>query len=126
MPGMDTPATPTPIAPTEEERTWAMLCHLSALTGFFSVIGWFLGPFLLWQIKKAQFPGIAAHGRAAINFQLSVLLYAVGATLLILIAIGVPLLFALGLFNVICIVLAAIKANQGEPWTYPLTLRFLK
>lgn len=122
---MDTPATPA-IAPTEEERTWAMLCHLSALTGFFSVIGWFLGPFLVWQIKKARFPAIAHHGRAALNFQLSVLLYALIATLLIIVAIGVPLLFLLGFFNLVCVILAAVKANQGEPWTYPLALRFLK
>ncbi|MBI3886930.1 MAG: DUF4870 domain-containing protein [Opitutae bacterium] len=120
--------TPPPAAPpTADERTWAMLCHLSALCGYLMpVLGWFLGPFLVWQLKKNTMPSIEAHGKAVLNFQLSILLYAIAGCLLIIVAVGIPLLWALSLFNIVCLILAAVKANNGEAWSYPLSLRFLK
>ena len=124
---MDASTPPPVIATTADERTWAMLCHLSALLGYIMpVIGWYLGPFLVWQIKKNTMPSIAAHGKEVLNFQLSILLYAVVSCALIIVAIGIALLWALALFNLVCLILAAVKANNGEPWRYPLCIRFLK
>jgi uncharacterized Tic20 family protein len=127
---MDPASTPPPIAPppvaAPAARTWEMLCHLSALAGFVIPFGNLLGPFLVWQLKKNEFPSVDAHGKESLNFQLSCLIYAVGAAVLILVIVGIPLLIAIGFFNVICVIIATIKVNNGEAWKYPLTLRMLK
>lgn len=128
---MDTPPptiTPQPVlTPAEAQvRTWSMLVHLSAFFGYvIPALGWVLGPLLVWQIKKHEMPAIAAHGRAAVNFQLSCLLYTFLACLLIPVLVGFPLLAVIGVFNIVCIIIAALRANDGIPWRYPLTIRFL-
>ena len=45
---------------------------------------------------------------------------------MIIVAIGIALLWVLAVFNVVCLIVAAVKANNGEPWRYPLCIRFLK
>lgn len=120
------PAPPPPIASAPgPDHSWAVLTHLSALCGYIIPLGHVLGPLLVWQLKKDTAPEVILHGKEAVNFQLSCLLYAVIAALLIFAMVGVPLLFALGLMNVICITIASIKANQGIAWHYPLTIRFV-
>src|SRR5688572_24231899 len=77
------PPTPTPIppppapapAPNESQiRQWHMWAHLSALAVLVVPFGSFLGPLIIWQIKKDEIPSIVAHGKAALNFQLTVLI----------------------------------------------------
>ncbi len=103
-----------------------MLAHLSALAGFIIPFGTFLGPFIIWQIKKNEFPSVETHAKAALNFQLSCLIYAIVAALLIIVFIGFFLLMAIGVFSLVCIIIATIKTNNGEPWKYPLTLNLIK
>jgi len=117
---------PPPAPPASDVRTWEMLAHLSALSGYVIPFGTFLGPYLVWQIKKDQFPAVENHAKAALKFQLSCLIYALIGLLLIIVGIGIFLLAALGAFSVVCVIIAAIKANNGEPWEYPLSLRFFK
>ena len=120
---MDANPTP-PVATTADERTWFMLCHLSALSGYIvPVLGWFLGPFLVWQLKKDFVPSIERHAKEILNFQISLLLYAVVCCLTVIL---IPLLWAFPVFNLVCVILAAVKANNAEPWRYPLSIRFLK
>ena len=127
---MDTttpPAPPPPLgAPAPAARTWEMLAHLSALAGFIIPLGTFLGPFIIWQIKKNEFPSVEAHAKAALNFQLSCLIYAIVAAILIIVVIGFFLLMAIGIFSLVCIIIATIKTNNGEPWKYPLSLTLIK
>ena len=71
------PAAPPLLAPTpppseKDIRTWNMWCHLSALSGLMVPLGNLLGPLLVWQIKKHEFPGVEAHGKVALNWQLTV------------------------------------------------------
>src|SRR6266516_1586873 len=70
------PMTPQQLSPEEKNaRTWNMLCHLSALCGFLGVpFGNVIGPLLVWQLKKNDVPSVEAHGKAALNFQLTVLI----------------------------------------------------
>jgi len=126
---MDTPpplsATPI-LSPTEAQiRSWSMLAHLSALAGYVVPFGSILGPILVWQLKKHEFPTVVAHAREALNFQLSCIVYLLVSALLIFVVIGLPLLVLVGLFNLICVIIAGIKANDGIAWRYPLTIRFL-
>src|SRR5512137_1636318 len=68
------PSAPVPSGNDSQARTWNMLCHLSALAGYIIPFGNVLGPLLVWQIKKNEFPSVDEHGKAALNFQLTVLI----------------------------------------------------
>ena len=103
-----------------------MLCHLSALAGFVIPFGNIIGPVLVWQIKKNEFPSVDEHGKESVNFQISVLIYCAICFVLTFVLIGIPLLVAVGLGSLVLIIIAGIKANNGEHYRYPLTIRFIK
>ena len=69
---------------------------------------------------------IDANGKAAINFQISVSIYGFVALILVFVLVGIPLLVALGIFTLVVVIMAAIKASNGEEFNYPLSIRFLK
>ncbi len=120
-------STPTPVSTEKDERMWGMLCHLAALSGFVGVpFGNIVGPLVIWMIQKDKYPSVVKHGKEALNFQISMTIYAAVAAVLILVVIGIFLLIAIAVVNVIFVIIAAIKANNGEPYRYPLTIRFLK
>lgn len=116
-----------------DARMWAMFCHLAGLAGFVVpiVLSGIIAPLIVWQIKKDEHPFIDEHGKEALNFQLSVALYAViGVAVCVITCIGAILIpFVVGsiyLANLIFMIIAAIKANNGEHYRYPLTIRFIK
>jgi hypothetical protein len=111
---------------TESERTWAMLCHLSALAGFFFPFGAIIGPLICWLSKKDESVWVYINGRNALNFQLSMLLYMVLAIPLIFIIIGIPIVALLGVMKIICIIIASIRASKGESFKYPLVIPFIQ
>lgn len=125
-----------PSAPSDNEsqaRTWNMLCHLSALAGYVIPFGNVLGPLLVWQIKKSEFPSVEEHGKAALNFQLTVLIALfigiISAVLLSFVCIGfllIPVVVLIGLAGLVFAVIAGIKANNGEPYRYPWSLTLVK
>ena len=111
-----------------------MLCHLSALAGFIGVpLGNVLGPLIVWQIKKNEIPTVDAHGKAALNFQITVLLAGLvtGIAFFIgtFICVGwllLPVLILIGLAGLIFPIIAGIKANNGEDYKYPWKIEFVK
>ena len=116
---------------SSDARTWAMLTHLSAFAA--TVVGFgFVGPLVMWLLKREEHPFLDHHGREALNFNLSVLLYvAVGTvlgfvTLLVGFVVILPAFIALGVLWFVTTIIAAVKANNGEGYRYPLTIRFLK
>jgi uncharacterized protein len=126
---MDTTTPPAiPGSPAPAARTWEMLAHLSALAGFLiPIFGNLLGPFVIWQIKKAEFPSVETHAKQALNFQISCLIYFfLSVPLIILFGIGFFLMTVIGIFSLVCTILATIKVNNGEPWKYPLSLNLIK
>ena len=141
QPELPPPAEPTPASASQgipgerplpdrlqsEARTWAMLTHLIALCGFIGVpFGHLIGPLIIWLVKKDQFPLVDDQGKESLNFQLSMTIYGVVAGILTLIVIGIPLLIALVLTDIILVIIASVAANQGQLYRYPLTIRFLK
>jgi len=110
---------------SSDERMWAMFCHLSALSGFVIPFGNVIAPLIIWILKKEEYPLVNDQGKEAINFQISMTIYIIASVILIIIVIGIPLLIMLGLFELIVIVIASIKANEGVNYRYPLTIRFL-
>ena len=108
-------------------RNWAMLCHLASFAGFTGIpFGNILGPLLVWLLKREESLFIDAHGKEALNFQISVTIYAIVCAVLILILIGLVLLVILILFALISVIIAAVQANGGAEYRYRLAIRFIK
>jgi hypothetical protein len=81
-------------------------------------------PILIWQLKKAELPKIDVHGKNAVNWIISHIIYIIVCIPLIFLIIGIPLLLAVGVLSIVFPIVAAIKASNGEVWKYPLTIRF--
>ncbi len=109
-----------------ETRRWAFLLHLSVLAGFAVPIAGLIVPIIIWQLKKPELPGIDAHGINAMNWIMSLMLYSAVGIVLVFAIIGIPILMALGTVAIVFPIIAAIKANSGEVWKYPLSISFLK
>src|SRR5262249_28657126 len=99
---------------TDEERLWGMLCHLSALLGYFALGLSFVGPLVCWLIKRDTSPFVDANGKEALNFQLNILIYKLICIPLFCVVVGIFLLGAVVLYNVIMVIVAGVKANAGE------------
>jgi len=115
-----------PKEPRPDERTWSMFCHLSAFAGFFIPFGNIIGPLIIWLIKRLESPFVDFHGKESLNFQISITIYSIVAGLLCFRVIGIPILFGLIIFEVVMIIIATLRANNGEEYRYPLTIRFIK
>lgn len=119
------------------DRTWDIFCHLSALAMFLAVpFGNILGPLVVWLIRREKSPSVDAHGKESLNFQISLTLYLFIATritaALMLILIGFLLLpflivalIVVPVLDLIFVVIAAVKASNGEFYRYPFTLRLV-
>ena len=120
---------PTEIPPApdkgQQTRQWAMLLHLSLLAGFIVPLAGFVAPIIIWQVKKTELPELDIHGKIVLNWIISSLIYGVISAVLIFILIGIPLLILLGILAVVFPIIGGIKANNGEAWRYPLSIRFL-
>ena len=110
----------------KQEKTMAMLCHLSALAGFFIPFGNIVGPLIVWLVKKDESALVDENGKKALNFQISITIYAIVSAALIVVFIGALLLAAVAIFSLVMIILNSIKANKGEPTEYPLSIEFIK
>lgn len=113
-------------APTENERTWGMLAHLSALVGLvIPLIGNVLGPLLVYIARSDQSAFVAAHAKEALNFNISVTLAAVVCTVLMLVFVGFLLGSALFIAWLVMTLIAAIRASEGVAYRYPFSLRLV-
>jgi uncharacterized Tic20 family protein len=120
------------VDPASDERTWAMLCHLSGFLGYFVVIPFasIIGPLVVWLLKKDSSAFVDAHGKEAINFQITIsIIYALTWFLfftIIFTLVAILLFPVLGLWMIVLVIVGAIKALNGEHFRYPLTIRFIK
>ena len=129
---MEIPSSPVTVeaaASTKEERLWAMIAHLSAFAMYFTVIGHIIGPLIVWLAKRDGNPLVDDQGREALNFQISWTIYLIANFILFITVIGaiiaIPIFFILPVFHIVCMIIAAIKANDGVAFRYPLCIRFL-
>ena len=98
----------------------AMLCHLLA------IFTTFLGPLIIWMIKKDESPFVDRHGKEALNFQLTVLIALVASGILSFLCIGFLLMPIIWTVDLIFCIIAAVKASQGEEYRYPISIRFVQ
>jgi len=120
----DNTASPQDNVDNAEEKQWAMIAHLSALAGFIIPFGNIIGPLIVWQVKK-DMPFVDEQGKEALNFQITVSLAAIVCFILMFIVIGALLLPVLGIAAIVFTVIAAIKANGGEHYRYPVSWRLV-
>ena len=126
------PPAAEPLAPTDKEanrdaRMWAMFSHLAGLAGLvIPAIGCVIGPLVVWLIKKEEFPFVEEQGKEALNFQISMFIYGVVAGLLCFACVGFVLAPLVGITDLVFLIIAAIKANDGQHYRYPLTIRLIK
>jgi uncharacterized Tic20 family protein len=125
-------------APSAEEKQWAMFAHLSALLGGIVTSGWagnvgfFVGPLVIWLMKKDTMPFVNDQAKEALNFAITISLACLALLLLTLLTLGIgalltiPLILVIGIVALVFIVIAAIKANQGIAYRYPFALRLVK
>lgn len=115
-------------APTENERTWGMLAHLSALGGLvIPLIGNVLGPLGVSIARSDQSAFVAAHAKEALNFNISVTLAAIVCAILLVTSIfGLLVSAALFIAWLVMTLIAAIKASEGAAYHYPVALRLVK
>lgn len=121
-----------------EERQWAMFAHLSALLGGLVTAGWagsvgcFIGPLVIWMVKKDTMPFVDDQAKEALNFNITVAIIFFVLLLMTLFTLGIgiiltgPLMLIVGLGWLVLTIIAAVKANQGERYRYPMTLRLVK
>jgi uncharacterized Tic20 family protein len=122
---VDQEAPPTPSS-SSSVRTWCVLCHASALLGlFFHFLGHIFGPLIVWLMKRGNSPEIDAYGKESLNFQLSMLIYDAIAAILCIFLIGIPILIALWILNTVLVIVASVKAGEGQFYRYPFTIRFI-
>ncbi len=117
--------------PNKDARMWAMFCHLGGLAAFIPILpafGSILGPLVFWLIKKDEFPFVNEQGKEALNFQITMFIYGVVAGLLCFVCVGFVLLPAVVVIDIVFIIVAAIKTNDGYHFRYPpyLIIRFVK
>lgn len=148
VPSQQPPASAMPVVATEvggvsgDERQWAMAAHLSALVGYILTSGWagnaggFLGPLIVWMIKKDTMPFVDQQAKEALNFSITIciafaVLWTFGIAFGILtLGVGfIPVMLAIlavGLYALIFTIIASMKAFEGVPYRYPIALRLIK
>ena len=134
---MSVPTAPAGTA-SVEERQWAMFAHLSVLLGGLLTSGWagsvgfFIGPLVIWLMKKDTMPFVSDQAKEALNFAITVSLACLVLLLLTIMSLGIgalltiPLMLIIGIAALVLVIVAAVKANQGVAYRYPFALRLVK
>jgi uncharacterized protein len=110
--------------PADQERLWAMLSHLLSFVAAYLFLG-FVAPLVVLLVFGQRSAFVRANAVESLNFNLSWLIYAIISVVLLVVGIGILLLIALGIAYVILIVIASIRANNGQLYRYPLTIRLI-
>ena len=114
----------------KDERTWAMLAHLSGFAMYLTGIGHILGPLIVWLLKRDGSPFIDDQGKEALNFNITYSIYVIIAVICAITIIGlvvaIPMFFVLPILHIVFMIVAGIKANEGVAFRYPATIRFIK
>lgn len=99
---------------------YCMLMHLGPVF----LPGGFLLPIIMWVINKDQYPLVDQHGKIILNWLISAAIYALVSRVLVVVLVGYALLPMVGLLVIVFGIIGAVKANRGEIWEYPLTIKF--
>ena len=111
----------------KQNRQLLVLTHLSQLLDFVTGIGGFIVPLILWLTKKDEVLDMDAHGKAILNFRISMFIYIlICIPLILLLGLGILGLIAIGFFYLIFPIVNAVKASNNEAPSYPFSINFIK
>lgn len=111
---------------TPDERQMGLFLHLSQLAGLIVPLAGLILPIVIWQTQKDKIPALDAHGKMILNWIISLLIYSLISAVLTIVLIGLLGLLAVAVMSIVFPIVGAVKANNGELWEYPLTIKFLK
>ncbi len=114
------------LIPDSNEKLWATFSHLGIIAGAIVPFGSVLLPLVIWLVYKDKSEYVNYHAKEALNFQLTMMIGFIVSAILIFIVIGIPLLIVLAIIDLVFCIIAAIRANEGERYRYPYTLRFIQ
>lgn len=110
-----------------EDRQLIVLTHLSQLLDFVSGIGGFIVPLIIWLIKRDEILGMDMHGKAILNFRISMFIYVlICIPLILFLGLGILGLIVLGFFYLVFPISNAIRASNNQPPNYPFSLNIIK
>ncbi|GAB97024.1 hypothetical protein BJY21_001570 [Kineosphaera limosa] len=121
----------SPAFVSSEERSMALIAHLSTLVAMVVSAGWlsFLGPLIVWFLYKDKSQFVKQCAAGAFNFNLGMWIMSLVGWLCILTVIGavvgIPLLIISFVAQIVCHIIGAVKANKGEVYKYPFQIRIL-
>jgi uncharacterized Tic20 family protein len=118
MTTLDTTTPPLPVSASD--RLWCIVCHLSGVIGAPIVL-----PLIVYLVMKQESAFVTAHAKEALNFHLSLFLYALLLIPLYFIGVGFLIGGALFILYVVLSIMAAIKSSENLPYRYPITIRFV-
>ena len=123
---LDSHETREGLIPDKDELMWSTFAHLGFLAGLAIPFGNILAPLVIWLVFKDRSSYVDYHGKEALNFQITITLAIIASGILILLIIGIFLLIAVVLLALVLSIVAAVKANNGEYYEYPFSIRFIR
>lgn len=111
---------------TQEQKQMGLFLHLSQLANVLLFPIGIVVPIIIWQTQKEKTPALDAHGKMVANWMISATIYAIISIVLMFVLVGFLTILAVGVMGIVFPIIGAIKANNGELWEYPLTIKFLK
>jgi uncharacterized protein len=117
-----------PAGARSDETGMAIFAHLGGLIGSYlvPVVGGVIAPAIVYYSKKDESPFLRHHGAEALNWQISVLVYALVCLILVFVVIGFVLLPLLLIYDVVIVAMASIAAGGGRSYRYPVCIRFFR
>ena len=124
-------------SPSLSDRQWAAGAHVAALlaamlTSLWAGVAGAIAALVVWMLVRDKSAFATEHAKEAVNFNLSMFIYAAIAVVLVVFTLGIGLIVALPMWLVlalawiVCTLLAAFKAYDGQPYRYPITIRLFK
>lgn len=119
------------VATTSDERSMALIAHLSTLVALVVSAGWlsFVGPLVVWLLYKDKSVFVRESAAGAFNFNVGMWVMSIVGWIFILTLIGIPiglLLLAISaVAQLVCHIIGAMRASKGELFRYPFQLRIL-
>jgi|ERR1035437_10421348 uncharacterized Tic20 family protein len=111
---------------TPEQRQMGMFLHLSQLANVILFPVGIVIPIVIWQTQKDKIPALDAHGKMVANWMISLTIYVLVSFILMFVIIGIFTMLAVAIIGIVFPIVGAIKANNGELWQYPMTIKFIK
>lgn len=111
---------------TQDEKQMGMFLHLSGLAFALVFPLGIVLPIILWQTQKDKMFALDAHGKMVTNWMISATIYGFVSFILMFVLIGFLTGAVVWLLAIIFPIIGAVKANNGEMYNYPLTIKFLK